>query len=100
MDVPATNLQTDHFSMGTEHDSYESCGKMKSKAWRALIEIGFIIFPFYSNLLMGEFERSGMGRTKGLLWAISDIFTISNFEIACVAAIIGYVLFEFLRTKF
>ncbi len=25
-----------------------------------MIEVGFIIFLFYSNLLMGEFERSGM----------------------------------------
>jgi hypothetical protein len=73
---------------------------MKTKAWRALIEIGFIVFLFYSNLLMGEFGRSGMGRTRGLLWAMSDMFTMSNFAIACVAAIIGYALFEFLRLKF
>src|SRR5579871_6356238 len=26
---------------------------------RALVEIGFIIFLFYSNLLMGEFNRAG-----------------------------------------
>jgi hypothetical protein len=73
---------------------------MKKNLWRALIEIGFIVFLFYSNLLMGEFERSGMGRTKGLVWAISDIFTFSNLEIACVAAILGYILFEFLRARF
>ena len=34
---------------------------MKKNAWRAVIEVGFIIFLFYSNLLMGEFERSGIG---------------------------------------
>lgn len=73
---------------------------MKKSGWRALIEIAFIIFLFYSNLLMGEFERSGMGRIRGLRWAIADIFTRPNFEIACIAAIVGYVLFEFLRTKF
>jgi hypothetical protein len=73
---------------------------MKRNVSRALIEVGFIIFLFYSNLLMGEFERSGMGRIKGLRWAISDIFTTSNFEVACIAAIIGYILFEFLRTRF
>jgi hypothetical protein len=67
--------------------------------WRALIEVGFIIFLFYSNLLMGEFERSGSGQTKGLRWALADVFTSSNFEIACVAALIGYLLFEFLRTR-
>jgi hypothetical protein len=31
---------------------------MKKNVWRAVIEVGFIIFLFYSNLLMGEFERS------------------------------------------
>jgi hypothetical protein len=71
---------------------------MKGKVWRALVEAGFIIFLFYSNLLMGEFERSGMGRGKGLLWAISDIFTAANFAIAAIAAVIGYILVEFLRT--
>jgi hypothetical protein len=39
---------------------------MKKNVWRALIEIGFIIFLFYSNLLMGEFERSGMGHKRGI----------------------------------
>jgi hypothetical protein len=67
--------------------------------WRAVIESGFIIFLFYSNLLMGELERSGIGRGKGLLWAIEDIFTTANFEVAVVAALIGYVFVEFLRNK-
>lgn len=65
-----------------------------------MIEVGFIIFLFYSNLLMGEFEHSGPGSTKGLVWALSDIFTAANFGIAAIAAAIGYILFEFLRTKF
>jgi hypothetical protein len=73
---------------------------MKKNAWRAVIEVGFIIFLFYSNLLMGEFERSGGGQKKGLAWAIVDVFTVANFEIAAVAALIGYVLFEFLRKRF
>ena len=67
--------------------------------WRAIIETGFIIFLFYSNLLMGEFERSGIGRNKGLVWAIADIFTVANFTIAVIAALIGYVLVEFLRNR-
>jgi hypothetical protein len=67
--------------------------------WRAVIEIGFIIFVFYSNLLMGEFERSGMGQKRGLTWAIGDVFTAANFEIATIAALIGYILFEFLRKR-
>ncbi len=64
------------------------------------IEIGFIIFLFYSNLLMGEFERSGMGRKFGLARALADIVTLENFAIAMIAALIGYVVFEFLRGKF
>jgi hypothetical protein len=67
---------------------------------RALVEIGFIIFLFYSNLLMGEFERSGQAQKRGLMWALSDIFTFSNFKIALIAAGIGYLLVEFLRTRY
>jgi hypothetical protein len=73
---------------------------MKKSWWRGLIEVGFIIFLFYSNLLMGEFEHSGAGARKGLLWAFWDVVTTSNFAIAAIAAVIGYLLFEFLRTKF
>jgi hypothetical protein len=73
---------------------------MKKNVWRAVIEVAFIVFLFYSNLLMGEFERSGMGRKRGLAWAIGDVLTVANFEIAMVAALIGYVFFEFLRKKF
>jgi len=73
---------------------------MKKNVWRAVIEVGFILFLFYANLLMGEFEHSGMGQKKGLAWAISDVFTAANFAIAIVAGLIGYVLFEFLRNRF
>lgn len=69
------------------------------KVGRAIIEAGFIIFLFYSNLLMGEFERSGLGHSKGLVWAIGDILTAANFMIAVIAALIGYLLVEFLRNK-
>ena len=73
---------------------------MKKTIWRAVIEVGFIIFLFYSNLLMGEFERSGMGQKRGVAWALGDVFTSANFGIAVAAALIGYGLFEFLRKKF
>ena len=73
---------------------------MKNNIWRAVIEVGFIIFLFYSNLLMGEFERSGMGQTMGIGWAIRDVLTVANFEIATIAALVGYILFEFLRKRF
>jgi hypothetical protein len=70
---------------------------MKKRISRAIIEVGFVVFLFYANLLMGEYERSGMGQTRGLAWAVSDILTAPNLVIAIVAALIGYVVFEFLR---
>lgn len=73
---------------------------MKKSMTRALIEVGFIVFLFYANLLMGEFERTGLGSRRGLEWALRDIFTTVNFGIAMFAALIGYALFEFLRNRF
>ncbi len=72
----------------------------KKAIWRAVIEVGFIIFLFYSNLLMGEFSHSGKGREMGLAWAIADVLTAANFAVAISAALIGYVVVEFLRSKF
>jgi len=73
---------------------------MKKSLWRAAIEIAFIIFLFYSNLLMGEFERSGMGQKRGLAWAIADVFTSANFKIGVLAALVAYIVFDFLRRRF
>ena len=66
--------------------------------WRAVVEVAFIDFLFYSNLLMGEFTASN-GKGKTLAFAVHDIFTRTNFLIALVSALIGYVIFEFLRRK-
>jgi hypothetical protein len=66
--------------------------------WRAAIEIAFIVFLFYSNLLMGEFTVAN-GRGKSLAFALNDIFTGMNFVIAAVSALIGYVVFEYLRKR-
>jgi hypothetical protein len=49
---------------------------------------------------MGEFERSGMGQKRGVAWAVEDVFTAANFEIAVIAALSGYGLLEFLRKRF
>lgn len=68
--------------------------------WRALVEVGFIIFIYYSNLLMGEFEGSGPGQRNGLLWAMRDILTETNLIIAIASALVGYLVFEFLRKRF
>jgi hypothetical protein len=65
---------------------------------RAVIEIAFIVFLFYSNLLMGEFTRSN-GQGKTLWFAMVDVVTGTNLAIALVSALIGYVVFEFLRKK-
>lgn len=70
-----------------------------SPVLRAVIEAGFIIFLFYSNLLMGEFTRSNGAHGKTLSFAIADIFTLANFTIAVVSALIGYVVVEYLRRR-
>lgn len=63
-----------------------------------MIEIAFIVFLFYSNLLMGEFTAKN-GQGKSLTFALNDIFTGTNFLIAVFFALIGYVVFEYLRKK-
>jgi hypothetical protein len=65
---------------------------------RALIEVAFIIFLFYSNLLMGEFTLAN-GQGKTLAFAVRDILTVTNFAIAMVAAVVGHGMFEYLRKK-
>ncbi|HZL52416.1 MAG TPA: hypothetical protein VFC37_15870 [Terracidiphilus sp.] len=69
-----------------------------NKFWRAVIEVAFIVFLFYSNLLMGEFTVTN-GHGKSLAFALNDIFTVMNFLIAAIFALIGYVVFEYLRKK-
>jgi hypothetical protein len=66
--------------------------------WRVLVEVGFIVFLFYSNLLMGEFTQSN-GPGKSLAFALKDIFTVTNFGIAVFSGLVGYVVFEFLRKR-
>jgi hypothetical protein len=63
-----------------------------------VIEVAFIIFLFYSNLLMGEFTGSSR-HGKTLAFALHDIFTETNFLIALISAMIGYAIFETLRKK-
>jgi hypothetical protein len=66
--------------------------------WRALVEVAFIVFLFYSNLLMGEFTGLN-GQGKSFAFALRDIATPMNFTIALVCACIGYAIFEYLRQK-
>ena len=66
---------------------------------RAVLEVSFIVFLFYSNLLMGEFTHSGLGQYNGILWAIKDIFTETNFMIGIIFGLIGHLAFEFFSNR-
>jgi hypothetical protein len=66
---------------------------------RAVIEVSSIVFLFYSNLLMGEFTAAN-GQGKTLSHALHDVATGTNFAIGICSAVIGYVVFEFLRRQF
>jgi hypothetical protein len=66
--------------------------------WRAIIEVAFIVFLFYSNLLMGEFTGVN-GQGKSLAFALHDIITPVNFAIALFSACVGHAIFEFFRRK-
>jgi hypothetical protein len=70
----------------------------KNPHLRAAIEVAFIIFLFYSNLLMGEFTRTA-GRHKTLLTAMIDIFTPRTFVIGLLTAVAGHFAFELLRRR-
>lgn len=50
--------------------------------------LSFIIFLFYSNLLMREFTQSNNAQGKVLIFAIEDMFTATNFMIAIISALI------------
>jgi len=68
-----------------------------AKVRKAVIEIAFIVFLFYANLLMGDFTESR--HIKSFAVAFRDIVTPTNFGIALFSAVIGYFVFEFLRKK-
>ena len=65
---------------------------------RAAVEVAFILFLFYANLLMGEFTRSN-SHGKTLAYALADIFTLTNVLIGALAAVVGYLFFERLRKR-
>jgi len=67
------------------------------KAIRALAEIAFIMFLFYTNLFMGEFTRSR--HAPSLLMAFFDLFTLTNALIGLAGAIIGYFCIEWIRSR-
>jgi hypothetical protein len=67
--------------------------------FRAVIETAFIVFLYYSNLLMGEFTKTN-GRGKSITFALIDIFTGTSFLIAIVSALVGWVVLEYFRKRF
>jgi hypothetical protein len=67
-----------------------------SPIWRAIVEVGTIIFLFYSTLLMREFTHSSE-QGKSLVFAIKDIFTLTSFVVAMISALIGYIVLEYVR---
>jgi hypothetical protein len=64
----------------------------------AVIEVALFMFLFYSVRLMGEFTATN-GPGRSLAFALNDIFTGTNFFIAIISALIGYIVFEYLRKK-
>jgi hypothetical protein len=72
---------------------------MNRKVWRPVVEVAFIMFLFYANLLMGEFERANSAEGKRVIDALVDIFTATNFVIGVLASLVGYIVVEFLRAK-
>ena len=72
--------------------------RRSSPVLRGVIEVAFIIFLFYSNLLMGEFTATA-GRGKTLAAAIANIVTLQNLAIAVAASVLGHLGFEVLRKR-
>ncbi len=72
--------------------------QVRAAVFRAFAEIGFIIFLFYANLLMGEYTATN-GAGKTLHAALHDIFTRKTVLIAVISALLGYPFFEFLRKR-
>jgi hypothetical protein len=70
---------------------------MRKDFWRGTIEVGFVIFLFYSNLLMGEFEHSGLGQGRDWRGALTNLLTSAKVASALIAALVGCLVVEFLR---
>ena len=80
------------------HTEDQKDRRLATRIRSAGIEVAFIVFLFYANLLMGEFSATN-GQGKTLAFALRDIFTATNFTIAIIAALIGHGVFHYLRKK-
>ncbi len=68
--------------------------------YSSLIEMSFIIFLFYSNLLMGQYNLGHDFAQRPIFEAMKNVFTIDNFGVAVTAAFIGHVAFDSMRKRF
>ncbi len=73
-----------------------SATRAKSILKAALLEIAFIVFLFYANLLMGEFTVSN-GHGKSLTMALRDLLSAKSLITALVSAVIGFAGIQYLR---
>jgi hypothetical protein len=66
---------------------------------RAAVEITFIMFLFYGNLIMGQYTRTAPHHLP-LVKALVNVFTFEDFVVGLVFAIIAHVVFDRLRHRF
>jgi len=66
---------------------------------RAAMEMGFIIFLFYSNLLMGQYNRGHDFSNRPLSIAFREIITLDNLIIAVITAFLGHFVFDYMRKR-
>jgi len=78
------------------HDAREP--RKLTSIWRAIVEVGIVVFLLYSTLLMKEFTHSS-GEGKTLIFAIKEIFTLASLAVAIISGLIGYVIWEYLRKR-
>lgn len=67
--------------------------------YRALLEMSFIVFLFYSNLLMGQYNAGHSFSDRPLLVACKNIITFDNFIVGVIAAFFGHVAFDNIRNR-
>jgi hypothetical protein len=69
-----------------------------TSGWRAIVEVGIIVFLFYSTLLMREFTQTN-GQGKSFVFAVADIFTVNTLVVAVISGLIACMIFEYLRKQ-
>lgn len=64
-----------------------------------MVEAVVLVFLLFSPLLMREFIASSGDPGRGLISAIADVLTPTNFVIALASALIGTAIIEYLRKR-